>query len=165
MPHKIKIDPSLKLYAGTMLEAEAPSAGDIKEHILGIALGDDPHHSQVLPGLVQAYIGALIEQAEEDEEGEEVSLVSDGNGAAEKLYRQYVVKGYREAMRKVKGWNKSHTDDEVYENSDWYNYGKMVWPAQLLAEIAYMRAYKDGRNWLQMCEYARAVKEAESENA
>lgn len=158
---KIKIDPSLRLFTGTILEAEKPDASTLREHIIGICLNDDDGiNMEVLKPLVQAYIAQATYEFDEEERGREVQLVSDHDDyAAEKLYRKYSIKGWREAVRpEYPEYEKSCDDDAAYENCGWYEFGKMVWPAQLIAEVGYMLGYRSGRSGVQMTRHFESRK-------
>ena len=157
---RIKIDPGLRLMAGTMLTPDAPTPESLKEAIFGLVLNDDDEvNFNVLRPLVKAYSELLTAEAEESDT--EVDFVSDADDyAAEKLYREFAIKGWRQAVgAKYPEATKSRSDEEVYEGCAWYEYGKMTWPTQLIAEVGYVLGYRDGRNAIAMSEYFAAHKE------
>lgn len=153
---KIRIPLGLNLIAGTIMEPDKPTAETLREHIFGLVLDDDDSvNPDVLRPLVNAYEALLIEGEEDD-----IEFVSDADDwAAEKLYRQFCIKGWREAVgRTYPEAVDSRTDEDVYEGCPWYEFGgKCNWPAQLIAEIGYLRGYKEGCRGVAMTNYVQAM--------
>ena len=148
----IKIPAGLNMMAGTILEPEVPTADSLKNDIFALCMSDDVAElTPVIKGLVNAYV-ALAEFNDEDED---MVLVSDSDDwAAEKVYIEYAIKGWRQAVgREYPEAAKSRDDERVYESCPWYDFGKMTWPAQLIAEVGYLVGYKAGREGVAMSRY------------
>ena len=129
---------------------EEPTADGLRELIYSAALPkDNDHNSDVLRGLLKAYIALL------DVEDEDFETLHDSNDyEAEKVYREFAIKGWREAVgHKYPEAAASRDDDEVYENCQWYYFEKMVWPDQLIAEVGFLAGYTAGREGIAMHEY------------
>lgn len=152
---KIKLPPGISLLAS--LEPDPPTVESIKDDIFGLLFDDDDGINQdVLAALVKAHRELLIAQAEENDE--EVELVCDTDDyEAEKLYRQFCIKGWRHAVKKeYPEAEASRTDDDVYEGCPWYEFEKgIVWSAQLLAEVGYVLGYREGRRGIAMTKYVQ----------
>jgi len=148
-----RIPPGLGLMAGTILEPERPTSEDLKKLIIGMAINDDEEdpNGDALRGLVSAYTELLIE------EEEDLELVSDSNDwAAEKVCRECAIRGWRDAVKAAyPDVAKSRDDSEVYECCPWYEFGKMTWPVQLVAEVGYLAGYREGRRALRFADYAK----------
>jgi hypothetical protein len=160
-PNKIKLPAGLGLIAGTILQPERPTSDDLREQIYGAVLdyGDECHpNADVVKALVAAY-SALLEAEDEDEVGFDIISGND----AELFYRKYAIKAWRKEVGKAyPDANKSRDDSDVYENCDWYEFGKMTWPRQLLAEIGYLVGLKNGREAVASSRHYEARKAAEA---
>jgi hypothetical protein len=149
---KIPVGFSLRVSLGF----DSPTAEEIKDLIFAVALPeDDDPNTEVLKGLVRAYMGLTEAEAEDDSWDDGYDILSDNNDyEAEKVYREFAIKGWRAAVgSQFPEAAKSRDDDEVYESCPWYDYGKMVWPAQLVAEVGYLAGYKAGREGVAMHNY------------
>jgi hypothetical protein len=160
-PKKIRLPAGLGMIAGTILQPDCPTSSEVKEQIYGAVLdtGDDSQPNvDVVKALVAVY-SALLEAEDEDEIGFDIISGND----AEQFYRKYVVKAWRkEVSRSYPEATKSRDDEDVYEGCDWYEFGKMTWPRQLLAEIGYLVGLKNGREAVAMSRYYEARKAEEA---
>jgi hypothetical protein len=151
-PRKIQLSPGLSLIAGTIVQPERPTSESIKEQIFGAILdyGDEcSPNADVVKGLVAAY-SALLEAEDEEEVG--FDRISDNE--AELLYREYAIKGRRNAIRsKHPKVAKKREDCSVYEYCDWYDFGRMTWPTQLIAEVGFIVGSKAGKETLAWDRY------------
>lgn len=149
---------NIKMPAGitflSSLRSDPPTAADIREMVFNAALADDPDE-RVIRALVKAYMAMSIAEAEAEDEDTDWEMVSDEpNWDAEKVYRKYIIAGYRVAS-KLKP--EQVDDDSIYENCTWYDYGKMDWPDQLIAEVAFVRGYRDAREAQAMYNYVASM--------
>lgn len=156
MANNIRIPAGFTLRA--CLGGEPPTADEIKDMIFNAALPeDDDPNPEVLKGLVRVYLALTEAEAEDDSWDDSYDVLNDANDwEAEKVYREYAIKGWRKAVgSQYPEAAASRDDDEVYESCPWYDYGKMVWPAQLVAEVGYLAGYKAGREGLAMHHYVQ----------
>jgi len=160
MARDIKIPVGFTLMAS--LGSDMPTAEGLRDLIFAAALPeDDDPNADVLKGLIRAYMA--LAEAEEDEDYEVVSDEPDWE--AEKIYREFAIKGWRAAVgRRYPEAAKSRDDDEVYESCPWYDFGKMVWPDQLVAEVGYLAGYKSGREGIAMHEYVQEQEAAKGKD-
>lgn len=158
---KIKLPAGITMSIG-MLRDDPPTAEDVRGYVLGAARESDdgtPPNSDVVRGLVKAYV-ALCE-ADAYEEDEEVEFVILDPSESELLYREFAIKGYRHAVKKEYPGVKDQDDCSVYENCDWYEFERIHWPDQLIAEIGFMVGYRDGRSALAMSRHFKAERAKE----
>lgn len=147
---KYKISPGLTLMAA--MEPSQPTAESLKDNIFGLVLDEDGNNVEVLKHLVAAYSQIISNEA--DDEDKEVEFVSDSDDwAAEKLYREYCIKGWKNAMKRRFPQALERDDDSIYESCPWYDFGKMTWPAQLIVEVGFLLGYKAGREAIGMHDY------------
>lgn len=153
-PIKIKISAGLKLLAGTILQPDRPTAESIKEQIFGTILDTedcDFDPPDLVKPLVAAYMVLIEREAElasyEGNGDGEIDTVS--NNEAEQLYREFTIKGWRNAVSsKHPKVAKERDESDVYESCDWYEFDKMTWPTQLIAEVGFVIGYKSGQQAL-----------------
>jgi hypothetical protein len=161
MKQQIKINKQgLQLMAGTILEPEAPTVDSIKEAIFGLCLAEDAEaYTDVIVSLVGVYRSLL------DYDDVEYALSDDADDwAAEKVYRKFIVQGWRDVVkRSYPEAVKSRTDDDVYEGCPWYEFNG-IFPTQLLAEMAYAMGVKAGREAVQMARFHEQHRAKESAN-
>lgn len=157
---KIRLSPGIQLLSA--MEPDAPTVESLKDNIFGLLFNDDDGiNHDALAGLLKAYNALLIEQAEENDV--EVEFVSDADDyAAEKLYRRFCIRGWRDAVkREYPEAVASRDDDSVYEGCPWYEFEKrLAWPEQLIAEIGYVLGYKEGRRGIAMTKYVQQQEKA-----
>lgn len=134
---------------------DAPDADALKDLCVAACLAEE-RNNDLISGLIQAYVAALVEESE----GADIATVSDGPSAertweAEKLYQKYVMAGYLVSVPEAKGADEEY----LYECCTWYEFPSDIrWPPQLLAEVAYVQGYIDGRQAKAMAAYFRAEK-------
>lgn len=155
MARDIKIPVGFTLMA--VIGGEVPTAEGIKELIFAVALPEeDEPNVDVLKGLIRAYMALFDAEAEENNWEPGYEVLNDANDyEAEKVYRRFAVKGWRVAVkREYPKAVASRDDDEVYDCCPWYDFGKMVWPDQLVAEVGYLAGYREG---VAMTEYVQQM--------
>ena len=152
--NKIKLSAGLSLIAGPILSPSRPTAESLKEQIFGAILdtdGCDFDPPDLVRPLVAAYLVLLEQEAElasyADEGDGEVATVSDNE--AEMIYREFAIKGWRKAISsKHPDVAKERDDSDVYESCDWYEFDKMTWPTQLIAEVGFIIGVQSGKQAL-----------------
>lgn len=148
MNRQIPIQPGLNLMA--FLANTPPTADDLKSYCFALALQEDQPDG-VLEGLVDAYMAQLSADAQERDDDRETYETVSGD-EAEDLYRQYAVKGYRDASK----LKHEISDERIYESCDLYDFDVKLWPDALLAEIAYVKGYRAAREAAGYAVYAAA---------
>lgn len=132
------------------LRNDPPTAGEIRDMVFNAALADDPDR-EVVRALVRCYMTVSATEAEAEGEDTDWEVISDDeNWDAEKMYRKYIVAGYRQGLKLTP---EQADDDSIYESCTWYDYGKTTWPDRLLAEVAFVRGYRDAREAKAMYDY------------
>lgn len=160
---KIKLPVGITLSIG-MLRDDSPTAEDIRGYVLGAARESDdgnPPDNDVVKGLVNAYVAMC--KAEACAEDVEVEFNLCDPAESEQVYRQYALKGYRQAVKKEYPEVMEQDDCSVYENCDWYEFVGIHWPDQLVAEFGFMAGYNSGRSALEMNRYYKAYKAEQAE--
>jgi hypothetical protein len=152
---KIRIPAGLSFLASSMLTPDAPTSEGLKESVFGLVLNDDDGvNEKVVGALVSAYAELLLDEIEREDSDDEIEFVGDEGYAAEKLYQKYCIAGWRAAVKREYPEAEASRDDEsVYEGCPWYEFSGVTWPAQLLAEVAYVLGYKEGRRGVAMSRY------------
>ena len=161
-PRKIKIPAGLGLMAGTILQPDRPEAETLKEMIFAMVLDSEEEIDLCKPALrslVEAYT-ALLEQGVEyaryeDEEVDDVETVgSRDDWAAENVYREFCIKGWRATVKREYPEAVASRDDaDVYESCTHFDYLKGAWPVQLIAEVGYIIGVRDGKQGIAMTRY------------
>ena len=160
-PNKIKIPAGLNLMAGTLLQPDRPTLEDLKEQIFGAILDTEGCDFDP-PDLVKPLVAAYLVLAEQEAELESYADRGDGTvdtvcgNAAELLYREFAIKGWRRTVKsKYPEAAKERDDSDVYEGCDWYEFGDIAWPTQLLAEVGYVIGCQSGQQSLAWDRYHR----------
>jgi hypothetical protein len=129
------------MMAGTMSQPEAPNLNYIKQLLIGEMLRyGRPPIEPVVKGLLDAYIG-LFDTLHRGQEKIELAYDDGEDFEARELYQRFAVAGYRTVCP-----SEDLDDDEVYKLCTTYELGRIFWPEQLLAEVAYLRGALDARS-------------------
>ena len=155
----------IKLPAGITLRGfmggDKPTAETLRDLVFDMAK-EDPDSGEfatdALAGLVKAYVALAHDEADEEDEEVKFEMVSNSDEyTAEKLWREFSIKGYRHAIKsKFPEANMSRDDSDIYECCTWYEFGDMAWPDQLLAEVAFVAGNRAGKQAIAMSDYFKA---------
>jgi len=147
----------IKMPAGITLRSvmghEAPTASSIREMAFEAALDED-FCKDALRHLVAAYTAKVIEEAEAEDEEVGFELVTDSDDwEAEKVWKKWAIIGVHNAIPATRDWD----EDRIMENFLWYDLPKMLWPDQLLAEVAFVYGYTEARKAKAMSDYVASM--------